>query len=426
MSNKMFSIVPSLSQTKITNETSAIWEHIVSDIRLTLQSTGYQHNVFAFSQKLSLFTPEIISALNLNDKKSLLTLKRATKDAIVMSVPGPMSIFKSVIDHNLEYQEEPLKLFDYGISLVDDDDDITTEPKQLHVFKAECIGDDMPVRDAELILTTYRMLEELAIPNLIVTVNELGGQESRHKYYEELMSKAQPRFAELVQSLQYNPIRLYNELSSQDTDINLRLPQIVDYLSTSETQYFKAVLEFLETLDIPYELDSRLSGSIGFNEGVYFEIRSQDNPDIVLVRGGRHNELFTLLGGDKKIGSVGIEIYVDALVYVVGQMQKESLIEKKKPDIFVASIGPEGQKSALKILSLIQKHGLGVKESFGIKSLKQQLLKAKKSDAEITLIVGRKEAVDGTVILRDKESENQEVIPIEKLLSIISQKLEKE
>jgi histidyl-tRNA synthetase len=426
MSNKIFSIVPSLSQTKITNETSAIWEHIVSDIRLTLQSTGYQHNVFAFSQKLSLFTPEIISALNLNDKKSLLTLKRATKDAIVMSVPGPMSIFKSVIDHNLEYQEEPLKLFDYGISLVDDDDDITTEPKQLHVFKAECIGDDMPVRDAELILTTYRMLEELGIPNLIVTVNELGGRESRHKYYEELMSKAQPRFAELVQSLQYNPIRLYNELSSQDTDINLRLPQIVDYLSTSETQYFKAVLEFLETLDIPYELDSSLSGSIGFNEGVYFEIRSRDNPDIVLVRGGRHNELFALLGGDKKIGSVGIEIYVDALVHVVGQIQQESLIEKKKPDIFVASIGPEGQKSALKILSLIQKHGLGVKESFGIKSLKQQLLKAKKSDAEITLIVGRKEAVDGTVILRDKESENQEVIPIEKLLSIISQKLEKE
>ncbi len=426
MSNKTFHAVPSLSQTKITSETAAIWEHIVSDIRLTLQSTGYQHNVLAFSQKLSLFTPEIISQLNLNDKKSLLTLKRATKDAIVMSVPGPMSIFKSVIDHNLDYREEPLKLFDYGISLVDDDDDITTEPKQLHVFKAECIGDDMPVRDAELILTTYRMLEELGIPNLIVTVNELGGRESRHKYYEELMSKAQPRFVELVQSLQYNPIRLYNELSSQDTDINLRLPQIVDYLSTSETQYFKAVLEFLETLDIPYELDSRLSGSIGFNEGVYFEIRSQDNPDIVLVRGGRHNELFTLLGGDKKIGSVGIEIYVDALVYVVGQMQKESLIEKKKPDIFVASIGPEGQKSALKILSLIQKHGLGVKESFGIKSLKQQLLKAKKSDAEITLIVGRKEAVDGTVILRDKESENQEVIPIEKLLSIISQKLEKE
>lgn len=426
MNKKISHPFPSLSQNKITSETAAIWEHIVSDIRLTLQSTGYQHNVFAFSQKLALFSPEIISELNLNDKKSLLTLKRNSKDAIVMSVPGPISIFKSVIDHNLDYKEEPLKLFDYGISLVDEDDDITTEPQQFHVFKAECIGDDMPVRDAELILTTYRMLEELAIPNLIVTINELGSQESRRKYYEELVSKSQPRFAELVKALQYNPIRLYNELSSEDIDINLRLPQIVDYLSTSESQYFKAVLEFLETLDIPYELDSQLSGSIGFNEGVYFEIRSQDNPDIVLVRGGRHNELFALLGGDKKTGSVGVEIYVDALVHIVKQIQTDAVIEKKKPDIFVASIGAEGQKSALKILSLIQKHGLGVKESFGIKSLKQQLLKAKKSDAEITLIVGRKEAVDGTVILRDKESENQEIIPIDKLLSIISHKLGKE
>jgi histidyl-tRNA synthetase len=330
-----------------------------------------------------------------------------------------------VIDNNIPYQEESLKLFDYGISLVDDDNNSATTPKQFHVFKAECIGDINPIRDAELILTAYRMLESQGITNLVVNINVLGNLDSREQYYKELISKTPKRFKDLSSSLSYNPIQLYNELLSLDTDVNIRIPQIVDYLSTEETQYFKAVLEFLDTLDIQYNLESTLAGSIGFNEGVYFEIMSQDYPEMILVRGGRHNELFELLGGNKRSGAVGIEIYVDLLLDLVQKINPNKLNKGKKPDIFVASIGLEGQKSALKILSLIQKHGLDVKENFGIKSLRQQLLKAKQSDAEVTLIVGRKEAVDGTVILRDKESENQEIIPIDKLISILSKKVTK-
>ncbi|MEY3470740.1 MAG: hypothetical protein RLZZ223_90 [Candidatus Parcubacteria bacterium] len=425
MSKKNLQKVYSVPQLNINKDNSLIWDNVVSDVRETLRSTGYSHNVFSFSAELAVFNTNVLSLLNIKDKKSLITLKRGKKQSVVISVPGPISIFQSIIDHNIDYKEETLKLFDYGISLVDDDDDDSTIPRQFHVFKAECIGDNNSVRDAELMLTAYRLLEEQGIKNLIITINDLGGRESRQKYYQEIASKAQTRYKDLVQKLEYNPIRLYNELNSTDSDINLRLPQIVDYLSESETKYLQEVLEFLETLDISYELDSGLSGSLGFNEGVYFEIRSQDYPETVLVRGGRHNELFNELSGEKKLGAVGMEIYIESLVYVAQKIQSEKLDRINKPDIFVASIGPEGQKSALKILSLIQKSGLGVKESFGVKSLREQLMKAKKSDAEITLIVGRKEAVDGTVILRDKESENQEIIPIEKLLSIISQKLDK-
>lgn len=411
--------------TQIKPEFSGIWDSIVSDIRETLKSAGYQNSGFSFSQDASIFSPTILNQLNISDKKELLTLKYRSKSTLVLGAPGPLGILKAVIDNDLDYKEDPLKLFDYGISLVDDDNDIATAPKQFHVFKAECVGDMEPVRDAELILTAYRMLEAQGLDNLIVNINGLGGNDSKEQYYLELLSKTPSRYKELATSLAYNPIQLYNQLLNLDLNVNLRLPQIVDYLSQEEKQYFKAVLEFIETLDIDYNLESSLAGSIGFNEGVYFEIVNQDNPDIVLVRGGRHNQIFSLLGGNSKAGAVGIEIYVDAILELIQKTQPDKIINSLKPDIFVASIGLEGQKSALKILSLIQKNGLEVKESFGLKSLRQQLLKAKKSDAEITIIVGRKEAVDGTVILRDKESENQEIVPIDKLVSILSKKLSK-
>jgi histidyl-tRNA synthetase len=415
----------SVQQSVINSEFSNIWDNIVSDIRDTLKSAGYQNIGFKFTQEASVFSNKILNKLNINAKELLFSVKYKDKNNIVLGAPGPISILKTVIDNNLEYTEEPLKLFDYGISLVDDDNDTSTTPQQFHVFKSECIGDTNPVRDAEMILTNYRMLEAQGIENLIVNINCVGGTDSREKYYKELLSKIPPRFNNLSNNLSYNPIQLYNELLNSDLDFNLRLPQIVDYLSDEETQYFKSVLEFLDTLDIQYNLDTTLSGSIGFNEGVYFEIMSQDYPEMILVRGGRHNELFELLGGNKKSGAVGTEIYVDVLLQLIQKLSPQKLSTSPKPDIFVASIGLEGQKSALKILSLIQKEGLEVKESFGIKSLKQQLTKAKKSNAEITLIIGRKEAVDGTVILRDKESENQEIIPIDKLISILSKKLAK-
>jgi histidyl-tRNA synthetase len=415
----------SVEQPIINTEFSNIWDCVVSDIRDTLKSVGYKNSGFAFTQEASVFSTKILNKLNISAKESLFTVKYKSKNTIVLGAPGPVGILKTVIDNNMGYRDEPLKLFDYGISLVDDDNDSSTNPKQFHVFKAECIGDTNPVRDAEMILTAYRMLESQGIDNLVVNINALGGADSREQYYKELASKTPKRFKNLSNALSYNPIQLYNELISLDTDINIRIPQIVDYLSTEETQYLKAVLEFLDTLDIQYNLDSGLSGSIGFNEGVYFEIMSNDYPEMVLVRGGRHNELFELLGGDKGAGAAGIEIYVDLLLQLVQRIDPQKLAKNTKPDIFVASIGLEGQKSALKILSLIQKHGLEVKENFGIKSLKNQLSKAKKSDAEITLIIGRKEAVDGTVILRDKESENQEIVPIDKLISILSKKLSK-
>ena len=71
----------------------------------------------------------------------------------------------------------------------------------------------------------------------------------------------------------------------------------------------------------------------------------------------------------------------------------------------------------------MQKSGLVVKEHLGIKSLQKQLSKSKKLGATVTVIIGRKEAITNTAIIKDQFSDNQEVVPIDKLLSTIERKL---
>lgn len=399
------------------------WDHVVSEIRGSLANTGYQKMVSPLTEKEDLFTKDLLESLHIIDKNELFTVRKKGKNSLVLSAPGPVSLIRTAIEQGLVSEDVPAKLYHYGMSLVDEDNDDATDPKQFHVFKIECIGDSAPVRDAEIILTAYRILEDLGLKNLVVNINSLGTKASRQEYYTELCNRAGKRFANLCERYSADPIQLYSELQAQSTEMNIALPFIVDHLDEVSAAHFKVVLEFLDTLEVPYEMNPMLRGSLGFNESVYFEIVSQDNPDVVLVRGGRHDSIYSQLGGEgEHIGSVGMEIYVDTVLARIWK-SKQVKLSKETPQVFVASIGQEGQKTALKILSQIQKKGLGVKESFGIQSLKQQLSKAKKVSAPITLIIGRKESIDGTVILRDRFSDNQETVPLDRLLTVIEEKL---
>ena len=398
------------------------WDYVVNEIRNSLNSTGYHKMVSSITEKEDTFSKKILEALNLPDKHQLLTIRKRNKDSLVMTPPGPVSLLRSALEQEIIDPEDPLKVYHYGVALVDEDNDDATEPFQFHVFKVESIGDLSPVRDAEMILTMYRLLEELGLKNLVININSLGTKECRESYYNEMCSRAGKRYSNICQRYRNDPIRLYAELQSQVTEMNLSLPLIVDHLAPVPAVHFKATLEFLDTLEMPYVMNPTMRGSYGFNDTTYFEIVSQDEPEIVLARGGRHNVLLQEMGGSLECGAVGAEIYVDTILKRIWK-EKQVKIKKAKAQVFIASIGQEGQKNALKILSLMQKQGVEVVDGFGIKSLKEQIAKSKKHKAPITIIIGRKEALDGTVILRDKMSDNQETVPIDKLLGIIQQKL---
>jgi len=66
-----------------------------------------------------------------------------------------------------------------------------------------------------------------------------------------------------------------------------------------------------------------------------------------------------------------------------------------------------------------------VAESFGRGSLKSQLKVADRLGVEITLILGQKEAIDRTVIVKDMASGNQEIIDAGKVIDEVKRRLKK-
>ncbi|NBS69057.1 hypothetical protein EBT31_09105, partial [bacterium] len=68
--------------------------------------------------------------------------------------------------------------------------------------------------------------------------------------------------------------------------------------------------------------------------------------------------------------------------------------------------------------------GIEVAEAFSKGNLKGQLEIADKVKAPLSIILGQKEVLDGTVIIRDMDSGVQEIVDVEKVVAIVAKRLQ--
>jgi len=94
-----------------------------------------------------------------------------------------------------------------------------------------------------------------------------------------------------------------------------------------------------------------------------------------------------------------------------------------RPKVFLAQLGNLAKKKSLRLFSELEKNGILTAESFGRGSLKSQLRIANKLGVEFTLILGQKESLDGTVIVKNMTTGAQETVSMDKLVDLIKKKL---
>ena len=96
-----------------------------------------------------------------------------------------------------------------------------------------------------------------------------------------------------------------------------------------------------------------------------------------------------------------------------------------KTKVFFVQLGDFAKKESFRIMEELRDAGISVGESLGRDSVKSQLKIADRSEAELSLILGQKEAIDKTIIIREMTSGIQEVVPQEKFIDILKKKLRK-
>lgn len=393
---------------------------------------GFQFIQTPHLEKTDLFTASVGASTDIVEKQ-MYTLKTRGGDKLALRPEGTAPIMRSYIEHGMHTRPQPVMLW-YKGSFFRHENPQKGRFREFQQFGLEIIGEQKPIAEAIIARVLTLILEELGIGPVIVHINSLGDKECRSLYRKDLINyyrkKAKGICKDCLRRLKENPLRLLDCKEQNCCEIKQGAPQMIDYLCTPCKEHFKEVLESFDSNEIPYFLDNHLVRGLDYYSRTVFEIFEDKGPTFAegegrsldaLASGGRYDYLAKTLG-KKDIPSAGGAIGVERVVQLM--MEKKITPKQKKiPKIFFIHLGAVAKYKSLKIIEMLRKAHLGVSHSISKDSLRGQLKLASKLNMSYALILGQKEALENTIIIRNMDSDNQEITPIEKLIEILKKTL---
>jgi len=369
-------------------------------------------------------------------QKQMYSLRTKGGDYLTLRPEFTPGVIRAYVEHGMKNLSQPVKLFSFG-PLFRYEHSQAGRYRQFHQFNLEVIGEGGSIIDAQVIQIFYNILRELKLKDLIIEINSIGDSQCRPYYKKLLVSYFRAREAALCvdcrRRLKENPLRVLDCKEEKCQRIVSQAPQLIDHLCEECHHHFKGVLELLDEAGIPYRLNPYLVRGLDYYTKTVFEIFSQeqrkgeDEKEVIVKNafcgGGRYDNLVKLLGGeDTKAagGALGIERVIATL--------KEREIKFPKgagPQIFLAQLGTMAKRKSLKLLEDFRQEKILVGESFGKDSLKAQLRIADKMGVKYTLLLGQREALEETVLIRDMQTGKQETVKLEKIVKEMKKRLKR-
>lgn len=335
------------------------------------------------------------------------------------------SICRSYIQNGMLNLPQPVKLFYWG-PVFRHDRPQAGRLRQFYQFGFEVLGEQAPAIEAQLIFLGYNFFNELGI-EVSVQLNSIGCSACRQQYKTVLVEYLRRRRAKLCEDCRHrlakNPLRVLD--CKQCEEIRAEAPQIADYLCDDCKSHFEKVLEYISELPIYYELNSHLVRGLDYYTKTVFEfwpIGEGEKGQNALAAGGRYDDLMQILGG-RPAPACGFAVGVERTIAKMKAISAiaDQIPETEKPDFFIAQLGEPAKKKCFTLFENLRREGFKVAEALTKDSLRGQLEIANRLGAGFVLILGQKELLDETIILRDMESGAQEIIDFQK----ISQEMKK-
>ncbi|MFZ1735475.1 MAG: histidine--tRNA ligase [Candidatus Moraniibacteriota bacterium] len=399
------------------------WERIRRLLASACQEFGFQRIDTPIAEYANLFIRSIGTGTDVIDKEIYLFETRGG-DKAALRPELTASIARAYIEHGMQSLPKPVKLFSTG-PLFRYDRPQEGRYREHWQANFDIFGESDAILDAQVFQIAARILTQLGLKNIEFQVNSIGTLEGRKEYRKILVRYLESQRHKLCQNckdrLLLNPLRVLDCKEDKCVQVTANAPQSADYLDADSREHFKLLLEYLDELELPYVVNPRLVRGLDYYTKTVFEIYStsteRNGKKASLGGGGRYDGLIKSLGGEQTpaIGfALGMDRLVLEMIRLGGKPYRES-----RPKVFLAQLGDCAKKKSLRVFSDLQKNDILVAESFGRGNLKAQLRAANRVAAEITVIIGQKEALDGTAIVKDMVSGTQEMVRQDKLVGAI-------
>lgn len=355
-------------------------------------------------------------------EKELYSFSVKGSDKLAMRPEYTAGMVRHYIEEGLASTPQPILNYAYG-PVFRHENSQRGRLREFRQFDLEIMGSEKSIADAIIIRTTYDILEEFGLKDLVVDINSMGDKDSRQAYIKELTNYYKKHITTMCKDcnnrLKTNPLRLLDCKKEECQPMKDKAPQSINFLSTDARKHFKELLQYLEEMEIPFRINPALVRGLDYYSRTVFEViqnyvDEEGNEKELTVTGGGRYDLSKPLGSKKDIPSVGTGIGFDRIMMMKDCIKITPKI-LKAPKFYFIQLGFEAKLKSLNIMETMRKAHISVRQNLSKDSISVQLANAEDMKIPYAIIFGQKEAMDSTVIIRDMKTQSQDTIKIANL-----------
>ena len=404
-------------------EDAPVYRHVESLLWETARQHGFSEIRTPVLEATELYARTVGESSDIVHKE-MYSFKDRSDHPVSLRPEGTAGVARAFLQHGFLSRPQPVKLA-YLSNMYRYERPQAGRFREHSQFGLEVFGSADPIVDAEIILATWQALTRLGLEDVVVQVNSIGEERSRKQIRkvitETLAGKTDKLSEDAQRQLKQNPLRVLDSKDPQMQPVIEAIPPLIDQLTTEDRDHFTAVLEYLDQAGIPYELNPRLVRGLDYYTRTVFEFWSEAGGQSAVASGGRYDRLIQELGGPATPG-VGIGIGVDRLAELI-KSGKGREVPRSSPQVFVVQLGEVAKKISFELIDQLTKGGVSVTSALGKENIRTQLRLADKLGVPLALIIGQKEAMDESIIIRDMASGMQETVPLKTAVAEVEKRV---
>ena len=396
---------------------SSLWSALDETINNLMVSYGYKYCSTPIVESTETFSRAIGEVTDIVEKE-MYTWKDTSGDSLTLRPEGTAGVVRMMIEHNLP-REGIQKVF-YNGSMFRHERPQKGRYRQFHQVGAEVFGVSDAKIDAELISITDSLWKLLGI-NASLEINTLGSSESRSTYREllhDFFSENKDQLDEdSLRRLDKNPLRILDSKNEKMESLISNAPKMIDHLDDESKIHFSMLKNYLDNLEIPFIVNPKLVRGLDYYNQTVFEWISNDlGSQGTICGGGRYDGLVEKMGGNPT-PAIGFAMGIERIALIVKDQSNQ--INKTKPHLYFVALGEKSQiesiKLSKKILSALP--NIIITNDMNMGSLKNQMKKADKSNADFALILGEEELLNNQLSIKPLKGQGaQQLIKLEGII----------
>lgn len=338
---------------------------------------------------------------------------------ITLRPEGTAPVVRSYVENKLFAPEvqKPVKVYYIG-SMFRYERPQAGRLREFHQLGVECFGSKNPATDVETIAMAYQLFNTLGIKDVTLHLNSLGNTESRLAYRQALIDYLTPMRDTLSKDsqrrLDENPLRVLDSKEKEDKVAVENAPSILDYLDEESQVHFDEVRTMLDSLNIPYVIDTNMVRGLDYYNHTIFEfITTIDKSELTICAGGRYDSLVEYFGGPETAG-FGFGLGLERLLLVLDKQGIELPVEESL-DVYIAVLGSGANGKALELVQAIRYQGFKAERDYLGRKIKAQFKSADTFKAKTVITLGESEVESGQVNVKNNATREEVTVSFEEL-----------